>query len=153
MCIRDRYWNTVAFQALYARTNGWTPGDAPSPADRHVLDRWLLSVTHELVRDVTNDLENFDVGAAASVSTTRSCQTRSVMNGTIGAMSLVTMSSTSCSVWSAEGSPSQKRRRDLRTYQFDRSSVNADSLVPAASVSKFSRSLVTSRTSSCVTLS
>jgi isoleucyl-tRNA synthetase len=60
------YWNTVAFQALYARTNGWTPGDAPAPADRHVLDRWLLSVTHELVRDVTNDLENFDTLAAGT---------------------------------------------------------------------------------------
>jgi isoleucyl-tRNA synthetase len=60
------YWNTVAFQALYARTNGWTPGDAPAPASRHVLDRWLLSVTHELVRDVTNDLENFDTLAAGT---------------------------------------------------------------------------------------
>ena len=60
------YWNTVAFQALYARTNGWTPGDAPAPAERHVLDRWLLSVTHGLVRDVTNDLENFDTLAAGT---------------------------------------------------------------------------------------
>ena len=60
------YWNTVAFQALYARTNGWTPGDAPAPADRHVLDRWLLSVTHELVRDVTNDLEGFDTLSAGT---------------------------------------------------------------------------------------
>ena len=60
------YWNTVAFQALYARTNGWTPGDAPAPAERHVLDRWLLSVTHELVRDVTNDLENFDTLSAGT---------------------------------------------------------------------------------------
>lgn len=60
------YWNTVAFQALYARTNGWTPGEAPAPADRHVLDRWLLSVTQELVRDVTNDLDNFDTLAAGA---------------------------------------------------------------------------------------
>ncbi len=61
------YWNTVAFQALYARTNGWTPGgDAPAPADRHVLDRWLLSATHKLVRDVTTDLEGFDTLAAGT---------------------------------------------------------------------------------------
>ncbi len=60
------YWNTVAFHALYARANGWTPGDAPAPADRHVLDRWLLSVTNELVRDVTNDLEGFDTLAAGT---------------------------------------------------------------------------------------
>ncbi|MBI4901216.1 MAG: isoleucine--tRNA ligase [Actinobacteria bacterium] len=60
------YWNTVAFQALYARSNGWTPGDGPAPAERHVLDRWLLSVTHQLVRDVTNDLEGFDTLAAGT---------------------------------------------------------------------------------------
>ena len=60
------YWNTVAFQALYARTNGWTPGDGPAPEQRHVLDRWLLSVTHQLVQDVTNDLENFDTLAAGT---------------------------------------------------------------------------------------
>ncbi|CAM5533737.1 isoleucine--tRNA ligase [Streptomyces violaceorubidus] len=36
------YWNTVAFQALYARTSGWAPSGAdPAPADRPVLDRWL----------------------------------------------------------------------------------------------------------------
>jgi isoleucyl-tRNA synthetase len=61
------YWNTVAFQALYARTNGWTPGDGPPPAERHVLDRWLLSVTHQLVRDVTSDLEGFDTLAAGTM--------------------------------------------------------------------------------------
>jgi len=55
------YWNTVAFHALYARTNSWTPtGDAPAPARRHVLDRWLTSATHQLVVDVTAALENFD---------------------------------------------------------------------------------------------
>jgi isoleucyl-tRNA synthetase len=31
-----------------------------------VLDRWLLSVTHELVRDVTNDLETFDTLSAGT---------------------------------------------------------------------------------------
>ncbi|HET7723887.1 MAG TPA: isoleucine--tRNA ligase [Propionibacteriaceae bacterium] len=60
------YWNTVAFHALYARANGWTPGDGPAPAERHVLDRWLLSVTNQLVRDVTNDLESFDTLAAGT---------------------------------------------------------------------------------------
>ena len=37
------YWNTVAFQALYARTSGWAPTAAdPAPAERPLLDRWLL---------------------------------------------------------------------------------------------------------------
>ena len=45
------YWNTVAFQALYARTAGWAPGDpaARRSADRPVLDRWALSEAHRLV--------------------------------------------------------------------------------------------------------
>ncbi len=55
------YWNTVAFQALYARTNGWTPGQAAPKVDRRpVLDRWLLSQLHRLTRDVTAALEDFD---------------------------------------------------------------------------------------------
>ncbi|MEP6666513.1 MAG: isoleucine--tRNA ligase [Nocardioidaceae bacterium] len=55
------YWNTVAFHALYARTNGWTPGhDTPAVSDRSVLDRWLVSQLHRLTRDVTAALEVFD---------------------------------------------------------------------------------------------
>jgi isoleucyl-tRNA synthetase len=56
------YWNTVAFHALYARTNGWTPhpADAPPVDDRPVLDRWMVSQRNRLVRDVTAALEQFD---------------------------------------------------------------------------------------------
>lgn len=55
------YWNTVAFQSLYARANDWAPtGEAPEVADRHVLDRWLTSATNQLIVDVTVALESFD---------------------------------------------------------------------------------------------
>ena len=55
------YWNTVAFQVLYARTNGWNPDQtAPAAAERPVLDRWLLSQLHRVTRDVTAALEVFD---------------------------------------------------------------------------------------------
>ncbi len=55
------YWNTVAFQVLYGRTAGWTPGDpAPAVADRPVLDRWALSEAHRLALGVTAALEDFD---------------------------------------------------------------------------------------------
>ena len=61
------YWNTVAFQALYARANDWAPSDdAPAPAQRQVLDRWLLSATHELIGEVTDALERFDTLAAGN---------------------------------------------------------------------------------------
>ncbi len=56
------YWNSVAFQALYARTNGWTPSSAVERVETpaHVLDRWLVSVRTALVRETTVALENFD---------------------------------------------------------------------------------------------
>ena len=55
------YWNTVSFQALYARTAGWQPSDpAPAPADRPAIDRWVLSAAGRLAREVDDALENFD---------------------------------------------------------------------------------------------
>ncbi|MDP9317776.1 MAG: isoleucine--tRNA ligase, partial [Actinomycetota bacterium] len=46
------YWNTVAFHALYARTNRWTPESARPRADAlPVLDRWLVSQRHRLTRE------------------------------------------------------------------------------------------------------
>src|SRR5699024_11075651 len=61
------YWNTVAFQALYARTNDWGPsrprstgGEGSTGGAEHVLDRWLRSATNKLVLDVTAALEDFD---------------------------------------------------------------------------------------------
>jgi isoleucyl-tRNA synthetase len=56
------YWNTVAFHALYAHANGWDPlaADPPAPADRPVLDRWVLSEAQRLVIDVTDALDSYD---------------------------------------------------------------------------------------------
>lgn len=62
------YWNTVAFQVLYARTSGWAPGDpAPEVAERPVLDRWALSEAHRLEQGVTDALENFDTQRAGAL--------------------------------------------------------------------------------------
>jgi isoleucyl-tRNA synthetase len=55
------YWNTVAFQALYGRVVGWSPSAAdPAPADRPVLDRWVLSELTELVGKVDAAMAAFD---------------------------------------------------------------------------------------------
>ncbi|MFI6057004.1 isoleucine--tRNA ligase [Streptomyces sp. NPDC051286] len=62
------YWNTVAFQALYARTSSWAPTAAdPAPADRTVLDRWLLSELNALVDQVTQALEGYDTQRAGKL--------------------------------------------------------------------------------------
>ena len=59
------YWNTAAFQALYGRTAGWSPsGTDPAPADRPVLDRWVLSELNTLVRAVDRAMEGFDTHEA-----------------------------------------------------------------------------------------
>ncbi|WP_432096675.1 isoleucine--tRNA ligase [Streptomyces sp. bgisy100] len=62
------YWNTVAFQALYARTSGWAPSAAdPAPADRPLLDRWLLSELNTLTEQVTQALESYDTQRAGKL--------------------------------------------------------------------------------------
>ncbi|HTS96541.1 MAG TPA: isoleucine--tRNA ligase [Streptosporangiaceae bacterium] len=67
------YWNTVSFLVLYANAAAgaggpaWNAGrlaGAPAAAGRPVLDRWLLSELHTLVRDVTIALEDFDSALA-----------------------------------------------------------------------------------------
>jgi isoleucyl-tRNA synthetase len=62
------YWNTVAFQVLYAGTSSWTPGDpAPDLAERPVLDRWALSEAHRLAIGVTEAMERFDTQRAGTL--------------------------------------------------------------------------------------
>ncbi len=66
------YWNTTSFLVLYANAaaaqdNAWGPErstEAPPVPRRPVLDRWILSELHALVRDVTAAMEAFDSAAA-----------------------------------------------------------------------------------------
>ena len=64
-------------------------------------------------------------------SANSACHTFSVTNGTKGASNLVSISRQSCKVCNAAGSPSQNRRRERRTYQFDRSSTSPNKAFPA----------------------
>ncbi|MGH3310368.1 MAG: isoleucine--tRNA ligase [Streptomyces sp.] len=65
------YWNTVAFQALYARTSGWSPSESdPAPARRPLLDRWLLSELHALVDQVTVAMDGYDTQRAGKLLST-----------------------------------------------------------------------------------
>ncbi len=55
-------WNTYSFFVTYAELNGFDPAaPAVPPAQRPVMDRWLLSVLHRLVRDGRAALEEWDV--------------------------------------------------------------------------------------------
>jgi len=65
------YWNTVSFQALYARLAGWSPPEVVVPvADRPAMDRWLASRTQQLVKAVDAALDGFDAaGAGGQIAT------------------------------------------------------------------------------------
>ena len=66
------YWNTASFLVMYANAaaaqgTAWNSeriSAAPPVSARPVLDRWLLSELHTLVRDVTAALEGFDSATA-----------------------------------------------------------------------------------------
>lgn len=63
------YWNTVAFQVLYAGLGDWDPNTsaAPEPQERPVLDRWALSEAHQLIDLVTAAMEDFDTQRAGAL--------------------------------------------------------------------------------------
>ncbi len=55
-------WNTYSFFVTYANIAGWSPTDAQTPpAERDVLDRWLLAYLNELTDGVTQAYEDYDV--------------------------------------------------------------------------------------------
>jgi len=63
-------WNVYSFFVTYANIDGWTPAQGVSEtgeaAPRYsLLDRWILSELHLLVKRVTDSLENYDVTGAA----------------------------------------------------------------------------------------
>ena len=61
------YWNTVAFQALYANLSDWTPGAGRTVGERSAMDRWAISEAHRMVRGVTAALEDFDTQRAGQL--------------------------------------------------------------------------------------
>jgi len=59
-------WECYRFFVLYARLDNFEPASEPVPlAERHVLDRWLLSKLSGLVGDVTSGLDAYDAVEAA----------------------------------------------------------------------------------------
>ncbi len=61
----DTLFNTYKFFALYADADQWTPSDAdPAPADRPLLDRWLLARLDTVVRTVSDELDAYQLTRA-----------------------------------------------------------------------------------------
>ncbi len=61
-------WNTWSFFTTYASLNGFDPSDPaiPDPADRPVLDRWMLSRLAATVGTVTTSLDGYEPFPAAT---------------------------------------------------------------------------------------
>ncbi len=61
-------WNTWSFFTTYATLNGFDPADpaVPAPADRSLLDRWMLSRLHGTVARVTEALDGYEPFPAAT---------------------------------------------------------------------------------------
>jgi isoleucyl-tRNA synthetase len=55
-------WNTYSFFVTYANISNWTPSVGGRPvAQRDILDQWAIASLHELVKEVTEAYESFDV--------------------------------------------------------------------------------------------
>ena len=59
-------YNTYSFFALYANVDGFTGREKEIPAtERPEIDRWIISLLHTLVKDVTKFLDDYDMTPAA----------------------------------------------------------------------------------------
>lgn len=59
-------YNTYKFFALYANVDGFTGTEVQVPvSERPEIDRWILSLLHSLVAEVTEDLDDYEPTKAA----------------------------------------------------------------------------------------
>ncbi len=55
-------WNTYTFFVTYANLDQWSPvGPQPEVKDRDPLDQWVLAELHQLVKEVTEAYESYNV--------------------------------------------------------------------------------------------
>ncbi|MFP3974711.1 MAG: isoleucine--tRNA ligase [Dehalococcoidia bacterium] len=57
-------WNTYSFFITYANIDNFDPREAKAPEQRPELDRWIISELHQLIREVTASLDNYDATSA-----------------------------------------------------------------------------------------
>jgi isoleucyl-tRNA synthetase len=54
------YWNTISFHALYASASNFDPKKSPAPAERSMMDKWILSELQILIQEVDKAFTEFD---------------------------------------------------------------------------------------------
>ncbi len=60
----NKIWNASRFVLM--NLQGFEPKGLPAPEELSIADKWILSVYQDTVREVTDKLENFDLGMAAT---------------------------------------------------------------------------------------
>jgi isoleucyl-tRNA synthetase len=59
-------WNAYSFFVTYANVDGWDPNADYEMSDPTPIDRWILTAYNDLISEVTERLENYDVMPAAT---------------------------------------------------------------------------------------
>jgi isoleucyl-tRNA synthetase len=54
------YWNTISFHALYASASNFDLKNSPAPAQRSMMDKWILSELQILIQEVDKAYTEFD---------------------------------------------------------------------------------------------
>ncbi len=58
-------WNTYSFFVTYAKIDGWNPKKAKKNfTPSHKLDQWILSELHQLIKTVTEEMDNYNLTKA-----------------------------------------------------------------------------------------
>ncbi len=57
-------WNTYSFFIIYANIDKFTPKNTSSYKSRALLDRWILSRLNELVLNINEKMDNYDIASA-----------------------------------------------------------------------------------------
>ncbi len=54
-------WQSYSFFVMYANVDGWSPSvnQDKSPKVLNLLDKWLISELHQLIKDVNEEMENY----------------------------------------------------------------------------------------------
>lgn len=53
-------WNSYSFFVMYAEIDGWQP-EATATVSENILDQWMLSELHLLIKEVNGYMENYDI--------------------------------------------------------------------------------------------
>jgi len=56
------FWNSFVFLSTYAKIYQWKPSQINRPAA--LIDRWILSMTQKLIRDVEEGMDSYDLSKA-----------------------------------------------------------------------------------------